>query len=139
MADVAFDIELSGDEIELTYVVMVASFRGKWLFVRHRERGGIELPAGKIRKNESAEEAARRELYEETGANDFTLKKVSIYRVRQDDYEGFGMLFYASITNLGKIPDTEEVEGVELFDDLPENLNYADIQSRLFTKVMNSV
>lgn len=37
-----------------------------WIMVRHKNRGW-ELPGGNIRRDESVEEAALRELFEETG------------------------------------------------------------------------
>ena len=37
-----------------------------WIMVKNRERGW-ELPGGRVKKDEAAEEAALRELYEEAG------------------------------------------------------------------------
>ena len=52
---------------KLTYVVIGAREEGKWIFVRHKERDSWELPAGHIEPGETSFEAAKRELFEETG------------------------------------------------------------------------
>ena len=41
----------------------------------------FEIPGGHIEPGESPEQAARRELYEETGALDYTLQPVGVYGV----------------------------------------------------------
>ena len=61
------------DVVEL--VVVVAHQRGRILYARWREDGCWTLPSGRVEHGETPEEAARRELLEETGA---TLKQFRV-------------------------------------------------------------
>lgn len=54
-------------QVESRHVLIIAKFKGKWLLTEHRERG-LEFPGGKAEAGESLAEAAKREVYEETGA-----------------------------------------------------------------------
>lgn len=61
------ETEFAGPRPSDSDFVVVVCLRGeKALYVRHRERGW-EFPGGKLRPGEGPEEAARRELSEETG------------------------------------------------------------------------
>ena len=53
-------------EFVVVWAVPVGGDEDCWLMVRHSQRGW-ELPGGRIRNGEEADEAALRELYEETG------------------------------------------------------------------------
>ncbi len=77
----------------LKYVVIVARHEGKWVFCRHKKRDTWEIPGGHIEKGESALEAAKRELYEETGAVNFSLTPVNIYAVRSGEKNAWNALF----------------------------------------------
>ena len=57
--------------LNISYVVIAARYKGGWLFVKHRRRGGWEMPAGHPGPGENTVEAAVRELMEETGAARF--------------------------------------------------------------------
>lgn len=117
-------------------MVMMAKYCGQWLFCKHRERTTYEIPGGHREEGESALEAARRELYEETGALSFEIQPVCIYGVcRAGEEESLGMLYYAEIHELGALPQSE-IEAVERFDALPESLTYPFIQPHLYQKVM---
>lgn len=121
--------------IPLAYVVVAAKYNGKWIFVRHKERDTYEVPGGHIEPGEDSITAAKRELYEETGAKDFTLEFISIYTVETAEKSSGGYLYYAEIRSLSELPDYEMAEIVFL-DSLPENLAYPLIQPKLFDCVM---
>lgn len=63
---------------KLKYSIICSRYQDNWVFVRHKLRNTWEMPAGHIEKDESALFAAKRELYEETGATQFSLRTLSI-------------------------------------------------------------
>jgi 8-oxo-dGTP diphosphatase len=117
---------------ELTYVIMGARYRGKWIFVRHRERLSWELPAGHIEAGEEPGHAARRELYEEAGVLDTTLNLISDYEVIDGSRKAFGRFYRAEVKELGPLPD-HEIEEIQLSEELPQQLTYPEVQSVLFS------
>ena len=64
------------DDKLLKFAVIIARTNGKWVFCKHRERDTFEVPGGHREKGEPITDTARRELYEETGATEYTLKPV---------------------------------------------------------------
>jgi 8-oxo-dGTP diphosphatase len=131
-----FDPEYFPDT-KLTYSVIASSYKGKWIFVRHRSRHTWEIPGGHIEEGESSYEAASRELMEETGAIDFNLECVATYSVEKEGKTGYGRLYYAEVKSQGNIKDDSEIEEVILSDHLPANLTYPDIQPDLFLRVLD--
>ncbi len=123
----------------LTFSVIAARHKGRWIFVRHHDRSTWEIPAGHIEDDESPDEAARRELKEETGAEEFTLSCVATYSVEKSGNTGYGRLYFAEVTRLGNLPAGSEIAEVVLMDDLPGNLTYSDIQPVLFDKVLKFI
>ena len=120
---------------KLRFVVVHAKYKDKWIFVRHKKRSTLEIPGGHIEENETPDEAARRELYEESGAKKFELRPICVYSVcRKYEEESYGMLYYSEIEEIGELPESEIAE-VKLLEDLPNNLTYELIQSFLFEKV----
>lgn len=115
----------------LKMAVIISKYQGKWVFCKHRERDTWEVPGGHREENESIEETARRELYEETGAVDFTLSPVCVYSVlRPHQAESMGMLYFSEIRVLE--PELHnEIEKIALLDELPENWTYPEIQPGL--------
>ena len=106
------------EESLLTRAVIVCNYQGKWLLSKHKERDTWEIPGGHIEDGESWLEAAKRELYEETGATKVDIKPVCLYSVSK-----YGILCYATIEELESLPNSE-IEKIEFFDEVPENLTY---------------
>jgi 8-oxo-dGTP diphosphatase len=136
MTEVKFFDPSFSPEINLTYSVIAAKYGIGWLYVRHQKRKTWEIPGGHIEKDETPDEAASRELMEETGALDFTIECVSTYSVLKNGETGFGRLYLAEISTLGPVPDTSEIAEVKTMDSLPENLTHPDIQPYLYRRVL---
>jgi 8-oxo-dGTP diphosphatase len=124
---------------KLTYSVIPARYKGKWIFVRHHKRSSYEIAGGHIEEGESSLEAAVRELMEETGAVQFTLECIATYSVNKDGETGWGRLYLADIQELGPIPDISEIAEIVLLDTIPENPTHPDIQPHLFRKTMEYI
>ena len=114
---------------QFQYVVICARWQERWLLVRHRDRALLEMPGGHVEPGENPWQAASRELYEETGARDFTLTPAGAYLVDSQEGRTFGMLFLGEVRELGPLPPYEIAEVVPCAD-WPE-LNYPDIQPLL--------
>lgn len=123
-------------ESGLTYSVITARNESGWFFVRHTDRTTWEIPGGHIEENETPDEAAARELTEETGSLDFSIECVSTYSVEKDGKTGYGRLYFAEVRKLGPIPDISEIAELKIMDSMPESLTYPDIQPLLFEKVL---
>lgn len=119
---------------KLQFAVIMARYKDKWIFVRHKERLTWEIPGGHREKNENINFTASRELIEETGAKNFNIFPVCIYSVNKGKTESFGQLFYSDVKYLGKLPNSEIGE-IKLFDTIPESLTYPLIQPYLFNKI----
>ena len=90
------------------------------------------VAGGGVNEGESFEAAAKRELYEETGAIDFAIKPVCIYSVvrEEEGTETFGKLYFAEVTEFeGKLHS--EIEKIILTDELVDNWTYPLIQPKL--------
>ncbi len=82
-------------EIEATHVVLLAVYQQSFLFTKHKLRG-IEWPGGKLKKGESLIEAAKRELFEETGATCSKLWSVGYYKVMPSNEAAFTKYIFAA-------------------------------------------
>lgn len=122
-------------EPQLKYVVMGARYRDKWVFVRHRNRSTWEMPAGHIESGESADRAAVRELYEEAGVSDSTLEHVCDYSVQVGRKIEYGRCYAARINALDAGDLEHEIEKVDFFNHLPDQLTYPEVQTILFEKL----
>lgn len=138
MVKVKFHKLNSIENSRLIYAVIVTRYKGKWVFVKHKNRETWEIPGGHREANEDINHAASRELVEETGAKDFKIYPVSIYSVLNDGTRSFGQLFYAEVKKFNKLPDFEIGE-IKLFNSIPENLTYPLIQPQLFREVINTI
>ncbi len=115
------------------YVVILSESDGKLLFSRHRDRTTWETQGGHIEPGETPLDAAKRELYEESGALEFDIDAVFDYRAGDEHGYADGMVFLARIRTLAPIPDSEMAEA-RTFDTLPPDnmLTYPGITPTLY-------
>ncbi|MDF2843717.1 MAG: hydrolase [Herbinix sp.] len=122
----------------LKFAVIVARSQGKWVLCKHKERTTYEFPGGHREAGEDILTTAKRELLEETGAVDYSMRQICVYSVAAKDdtsrEESFGMLYYADIRIFKELPNLE-IEKIELFDELPDNWTYPEIQPFLLDRV----
>ncbi len=115
------------------YVVVLSTCGSKLMLSRHKQRTTWETQGGHVEQGETPMEAARRELYEESGALRYDISALCDYWAG-DEITGegaTGMVFHAEIHELGAMPESEMAE-VCLFDGLPENLTYPAITPELY-------
>ena len=119
---------------EYDYVVMLSRYRGSYLLSRHKGRSTWELQGGHIEPGETPEQAAGRELYEESGAVSFELIPLCDYTGEEPGKNNFGrgMVFQAEIRELSPLPFSEMAE-VRTFDDFPPDLTYPKITAAILS------
>lgn len=113
------------------YVVVFSAYGGRLLFSRHKKRDTWETQGGHIEPGETPLQAARRELFEESGATDFTLRPLCDYRAGDEQGSANGVVFVADIKALGPLPESEMAE-TRQFDSLPQQLTYPGITPVLY-------
>lgn len=115
----------------LQFAVIAARVEGKWVFCRHKKRTTWEIPGGHREPGEDILACARRELYEETGAKTFALTQIGVYSASDGTGIGYGMLYYADITEFDPLPAEFEIGEISFFNDCPSELTYPEIQGFL--------
>lgn len=128
----------------IRFAVIASKSQGNWVLCKHRERSTYEFPGGHRDDREDILSTAKRELYEETGAIEYSIKQISIYSICGNDgviennLETFGMLYFADILKFEELPGFE-IEKIEFFNNLPDNWTYPEIQPKLLEKVNNFI
>ena len=121
------------DDSVLKFAVIIAKTNGQWVFCKHRERDTYEIPGGHREPGEDILTTARRELREETGAVDFTIRPICAYSVRTVQEgkieESYGMLYMADIFSFEEIHS--EIEKILITDQVIDNWTYPLIQPPL--------
>ena len=112
---------------ELKYVVVLSRMDGRILLSRHRERSGWETQGGHIEPGETPLAAARRELYEESGALEYDIAPLCDYQFAH----GAAAVYAVRVTRLGPLPESEMAE-VRLFDEMPRELTYPEAGPELY-------
>lgn len=124
-----YDLGYCNDS-ELTRVVCVSKYQGKYVFCYNKKRNGWEIPGGHIEDGEMWQDAAKREMYEETGATKINLEPIAIYKI-----SSFGLLCFCEILEMSELPEEYEMSEILFSESLPENLTYPDTFELYFNTV----
>ncbi len=103
------------------HVFVICQYRRKWLLTEHHSRG-LEFPGGKVEKGETPEQAAHREVMEETGATIKQLHYVGQYFVDAKGDSVIKNVYFALVDELKMQDHYFETKGPVLIDELPKNL-----------------
>lgn len=118
------------EEKEYTRVVCVCKYKDKFVFSYNKKRNGWEIPGGHIEQGETWQDAAKREMYEETGATKIKLEPVCVYKIST-----FALLCYCEILELEELSQEYEMSKIMLSDELPDNLTFPDA-FKLYFKIV---
>ena len=122
----------------LRFVVVCSFYQGRYLLSYHSGHRSWETQGGHIEKNETPEQAARRELYEESGVKDAELIPVCDYFAFDSEGSSNGRVYAALIRRLGELPPNE-MSKIEMFDELPDHLTYPFVTPVLFAEAQRKI
>jgi 8-oxo-dGTP diphosphatase len=117
---------IAGSLNNIGFVCIESKYNDKWVLCLHKRRQTWEVPGGHVEKGESPLTAAKRELYEETGAIDYDIVPVWDYQVFNDDgtLHNNGRVYYANIRSFDSLPECSEMIKINSFETLPANVTY---------------
>lgn len=118
------------NESEYTRVVCVSRYKDKFVFSYNKKRNGWEIPGGHIEKGETWIEAAKREVYEETGATKIKIEPVCIYKINS-----FALLCFCEILEIDELPKEYEMDKIMFSDELPNKLTFPEAYKIYFEVV----
>lgn len=106
---------------EAWHVLVLCRFQGQWVLTRNRKRG-LEFPGGKRELEETMEEAAIREVYEETGGIVGDLQFLGQYKVHDANQSFVKSIYYTELCAIKPKQDYLETDGPILLETLPKDI-----------------
>ena len=132
------EIHPFGTLAPLRFVVVCSFYQNKYVLSYHREHQSWETQGGHIEKGETPEQAARRELFEESGVKEAELIPVCDYFAYDSEGSSNGRVYAAVIDRLGELPPSE-MSKIQAFDVLPEDLTYPFVTPVLFEEAKRTL
>jgi 8-oxo-dGTP diphosphatase len=135
-------------ELQLVTCSFVLAFKGDKLLLTNLNGRGWDIPGGHIEQGETLEEAARRELLEETGAhvdniNFLGYEVISLLGGKPDGYkypypESYMVFYCARITSLEDYKENHESSGRELYEpELARNIGWVQANLEMYEEALN--
>ena len=113
------------------FVVICSFYKGKWILSKHKKRTTWETQGGHIEAGETPLDAAKRELFEESGVSDADIFPVCDYLGYDSEGSATGVVFLAEVHSLGALPESE-MEEIGFFEKIPEKLTYPNVSPVFF-------
>lgn len=113
------------------HVFAICKLQAYWLLTKHKSRG-IEFPGGKVESGETAEQAAIREVKEETGGIVSQLHYIGQYNVTGKKEQIIKNVYFAEVEELIDQRSYFETDGPVLLEELPKNVR----EHELFSFIM---
>jgi 8-oxo-dGTP diphosphatase len=108
--DVILSFQENAFEKKACHVLVICKYRDQWLLTNHKVRG-LEFPGGKMEKDETLEDAAHREVMEETGAVLSSLEFIGEYQVMDREDSFVKRIFYGEVEKIEPQDDYLETGG----------------------------
>lgn len=103
------------------HVWVICRYMDQWLLTSHSRRG-LEFPGGKVERGETPEEAAIREVMEETGGSVESLQYIGQYKVAGKEKVIIKNIYFAEISSIQRQKTYYETNGPVLLPFLPDDV-----------------
>lgn len=133
------DIKKRLKETDISFCVIIAFYKKSVVLIKKSNLSTFECPCGYKKKNETTLKAAKRVLFEKTGAKDFVIRYKGIYPDISKGEE-YGKYYYADIKSFDRLKGSAADE-MRCFNLLPpdELFSYPQINKMLINQIKNEM